>query len=330
MFAFEYRYSDYQLLIEDMARQLHVSPVGNTLHFPKEVADGYYRLVTLPNGLQANLIDCTFNCDWYLHRQRSEEEFYTLRFDEFTLPGKLVTSIDGEKQTDSHTSKSIIYLTSSRFDFSYLGSAGTKARAINILIKPEWLCNFLGIPDVSSLLKSYLELKAESYVMAPVDKEYMTLMDEILYRDMELLFSNLYLLNRIQLLIERFFSRMHERLQQQQRPLLRLNTQDINCILHAEMVLTENFTQKPPPIAALARQCMMSPSKFKTNFKVIFGLPVYAHYQHKRLQKARDLLVTGKYNVAETAAAVAYDNTSNFIAAYKRQYHVSPGAMLSR
>ncbi len=312
-----------------MAGQLGVALVNNTLIFPAAVADGYYRLLNLPNGLQVNLVDCRFNCDWYLHRCRSDEEFYTLRLDEFILPGKLVMSIDDQRQTEANTVKSVIYLTSSLFDTSYLGSAGTGARGINILIKPEWLCNFLGLTSMPELLKHYLELKAESYTAAPVDQEYAALMDEILQKDPEEPFANLFLLNRVQLLIEKFFTRLYNRLQEE-RPMFKMDTQDINRILHAEMLLTQDFSQRPLTIAALAKMSMMSPSKFKANFRIIFGEPVYTHYQQKRLQKARELLITGKYNVSATAAAVAYDSTSNFIAAYKKQYQESPGELLLR
>lgn len=329
MFVFEYKYSDYQLLMEDMARQLGVSIVNNVLHFPEDIARGYYRFVSLPNGLQVNLINCTFNCDWYLHRKRSEKEFYTLRFDEFTIPGSLVISIDDQKQSEVNTTKSLVYLTSSVFDMSYLGSRGTIARGIHILIQPEWLCQFLGIDDINELLKKYLELKAESYTIAAVDTEYATLMDDILTKQPSDPFANLFIMNRVQFFIEKFFSRLHSRLLEN-RLAFRMEANDINRILHSEMLLTLDFTQKPMSIDQLARICMMSPSKFKTSFRAIFGKPVYTHYQQKRLEWAQMLLLSGKYNVTETASQVAYDNTSNFIAAYRRQFKVSPGEVLNR
>jgi AraC-like DNA-binding protein len=328
LFVFEYRYDDYQLLIDDMARQAGVPLKDNTLVFPGHIADGYYRMVRLPNGLQVNLINCRFNCNWYLHRKRSEEEYYTLRFDEFTIPDNLVMSIDNDTQTEKQTVKSLVYLTSSLFDFSYMGTAGTHARGINILLKPEFISNYLGLSSVDDMLKNYLALKAESYNLEQVDMDYKRLMNEILYSEADKPFPDLYLLNRLQLLIEKFFTRLHS-LAAKKPFNIKLNNADINRIMQAEHLLTGDFTGKPPSIAQLAQSSAMSVSSFKTNFKLIYGQPVYTHYQLHRLQKARELLVSGKYNVKEAAEAVAYDSTSNFIAAFKKQFDISPGALIS-
>jgi AraC-like DNA-binding protein len=327
LFVFEYRYDDYKLLIDDMANQLGVTLKNDTLVLPKSVADGYYRLLTLPNGLQANLINCTFNCDWYLHRKNNDEEFYTLRFDEFTIPGKLIMSIDNQRQIERQTVKSLIYLTSSRFDFSYLGTKGTRARAINILLKPAFISRYLGLATENNILCSYLALKAESYNIEHIDMDYQRLMNEILYPDVQNPFPDLYLLNRVQLLIEKFFTRLHG-LANKQPLTLKLSNADINRIMQVAHLLTDDFTGKPPSIAQLAKASAMSVSSFKTNFKLIYGQPVYTYYQERRLQKARELLISGKYNVREAGEAIAYDNSSNFITAFKKQFNVSPGEVI--
>jgi hypothetical protein len=69
LFLFEYKHDDYNLLMQDMAHQLGVEIINDTLVLPPHIGEGYYRLLNLPNGLQANLINCTFACGWYLHRQ---------------------------------------------------------------------------------------------------------------------------------------------------------------------------------------------------------------------------------------------------------------------
>ncbi len=328
MFVFEYRYNDYELLINDMASQLGVALQDDTLVLPQNTGHGYYRLITLPNGLQANLINCTFNCNWYLHRKSSEEEYYTLRFDEFSIPDKLVMSIDNQRQIEKQTVKSLIYLTSSLFDFSYLGTTGTRARGINILLKPEFISQYLGLPSADDMLRNYIALKAESYNIEHVDMDYQRLMNEILYTDPGNPFPDLYLLNRIQLLIEKFFTRLYS-LANKQPLSLKLSNADINRVMQVEHLLTGDFSGKPPSIAQLAKASAMSISSFKSNFKLIYGQPVYTYYQAHRLQKARELLVSGQYNVKEAGEAVAYDNSSNFITAFKKQFNISPGALLN-
>ena len=327
MFSFDFRYDDYRLLINDLAQRLNVSVIQDSIIFPEELATGYYRLVDLPNGLQVNLINCTFNADWCMHRKASDAQFYTLRFDEFSIPGSLVVSIDHEKQKEQATTRSIIYLTSSLFDFYYQGTRGTTIRAINILIKPDWISNYLGLGNVDDLLQNYVALKAESLNIQMVDREYQALMNEILYKDPQHSFSNLYLLNRLQLLIERFFTALYQRTQKADLH-LRLSNADINRLMQVAHILSDNFSGKPPATSELAKMSAMSPTKFKMNFKSMYGQPVYAFYQEQRLHKAREYLLSGNYNVNEAAEAVAYDSTSNFITAFRKQFHISPGELI--
>jgi len=327
LFILEYKHDDYNLLMQDVGRQLGIKPVNNTLQFPPDIADGYYRVLNLPNGLQVNLINCTFNCGWYLHRTKSEKEYYTLRFDEFTIPNNLVVSVDMQKQTERQTARMLVYLTSSLFDFSYLGTKGTRFRGINILLKPDFISDYLGLQSVDELLRNYIALKAESYSMAQMDRGYDTLLNEIMYNEVDKPFSDLYLLNRLQLMIEKFFARLHQLANS--KPLnLKMSNADINRVMQAEHMLTHDFSRKPPSIAQLAEASAMSASSFKTNFKLVYNQPVYTHYQERRLKKARELLVSGQYNVKEAAEAVAYENISNFIVAFKKQFNISPGELL--
>jgi len=65
---------------------------------------------------------------------------------------------------------------------------------------------------------------------------------------------------------------------------------------------------------------------------VIAALPIVwsflLDYQKQRLQKANELLTSGRYNVKQTAAAVGYNNVSNFSSAYKKQFEKAPGAVM--
>jgi AraC-like DNA-binding protein len=327
LFVFEYQYDDYNLMMQAVAKQLNVDIVKDSFVFPPDIGDGYYRVLNLPNGLQATMVNCTFARNWYLHRTRSSEEYYTLRLDEFTIPNKLVLSVDDQKQTEQHTSKMLVYLTSSLFDFSYLGTAGTRARGISILLKPDFISQYLGLSSVDDLLRNYIALKAENYNAVLGDTSYRDLLNDIMYKDADKPFADLYLLNRLQLMIEKFFTRLHQLANS--KPLnLRLSNADINRIMQAEHILTHDFGRRPPSIAQLAEASAMSVSSFKSNFKLVYSQPVYSHYQHQRLNKAQQLLASGKYSVKDVAEAVAYENTSNFIAAFKKQFQVSPGVLL--
>src|SRR6266700_2439332 len=107
---------DYEQLMHDLAQQLQAPVQNNQLLFPAAIGTGSYGFLKLPNGLHANIINCTLNQDWLLHRKKSGEEYYTLRFDELIIPDTLVVTIGDEKLKEKNTTKSIAYLTSSLFD----------------------------------------------------------------------------------------------------------------------------------------------------------------------------------------------------------------------
>lgn len=326
MFVFEYIEDDYQSFINAMSKQANVPLINNTLFFPPEIATGYFRMLDLPNQLQVMLSDITLNCDWYLHRKPADEVFYVLHFDAVITPDTLIASFDDGSLTEN-VKGAVIFLTSSIFDFSYYGHKGTRVKGINIIIKKEWLSEYLGLKSVDELLQNYIALKAKSLTSQVIDREYNLLMNEILDSCDKTSFSNLFLINRIQLLIERFFKQLYNNAQNVTYNVT-LSNADINRLVTAEHYLTGNYHEKPPSINELARMSNMSPTKFKNNFKLLYGKPVYSYFQHQRLNKAREYLVTGKLNVNEIVEAVGFYNMSNFVAAFKKHFDMLPGDVL--
>ena len=64
---------------------------------------------------------------------------------------------------------------------------------------------------------------------------------------------------------------------------------------------------------------------------VISVLPygIYAYYQKQRLQKANELLLSGKFSIKQAAFAVGYNSMGNFTLAYKKQYKKMPDNILA-
>ncbi|WP_315818151.1 hypothetical protein [Paraflavitalea speifideaquila] len=184
MFQFDYTTTNYEHLLLKLAEQLNMPVHNNQVMFPPAVADGSFLFLPLPNGLHACIMDCTFHQDWLIHRKRNiNGEFYTLRFDELAIPGTLVVTIDQEKVKEKNTSKSIAYLTSSYFDWSYLGTQGGKYYSISILFNKEWLAKYLDINTAEDVLSTYISLKAENFNIEPLDSKYRQWMRTIMEVD---------------------------------------------------------------------------------------------------------------------------------------------------
>jgi AraC-like DNA-binding protein len=323
MFSFEYTHSSYKEMISDLAAKLQVKLKDNWLFFPEEIASGYYRVLQLSNGLDVNIINCRINKDWLISRKSDTEEYYTLRFDELIVEKEIRIGIDNDVVDRKKETVAVAYLTSSLFDWFYHGTKGTTFKGVNILIPRDWLGKLMGIETFDDILPAYIALKSRSFTMEPLDAVYFQLMNEIMEEDPDTPFPRLYIENRVQLLMERFFTRIHSRVSLADVQ-SNIKPDDIYTVLKIEKILVENFSNKPKSIEELSRKATMSSTKLKKIFKSVFGMPIYEYYQQKRMLKAGELLSTGKYSVKQVAAAIGYTNVSNFVTAFKKYMKEEP------
>ena len=324
MFSFEYSSTDYQELLEDFARALNVTITDNRIYFPEKVGKGYVQLVQLPAGLQALISNYYINDLFFLNRiKTSNDEFYTLRYDDIMISDKLTLKINDEELNQSGKRQTSIYLTSNLFDVSYLGTKGSSIRGINIIFNKDWMAKYLGITNSDDVLNTYLSLKTESYNIEPVDSIYRTYFDEIIHADTQDLLWLAILQNRILLLIERFFSRLYEKSRSLTHH-VRISKQDITRLVKIESIIINDLTAPPPTIEALATTAAMSSAKLKRIFKDVYGTGIYSYYQKQRMQKAREMLLTGNFSVKEVGLHIGYANLSNFATAFKKEFAVLP------
>lgn len=323
MFSCEYIHSSYSQLIQDIAAQLGVKLKDNWLFFPEDIASGYYRVLQLSNGLEVNIINCRINQDWLLRRKSDETEYYTLRFDELTVEKNMKIGIDTDVIEKQQETVAVAYLTSSLFDWFYHGTKGTALKAVNIHIPKAWLGKLMGVEVIADVLPAYIALKSRSFNMEPLDAVYYHLMQEIMQEDPERPFPQLYVENRVQLLVERFFTRIHARVLLANVE-MSIQQDDIDAVLQVEKLLVRDFSAKPKSIKELSRSATMSSTKLKKIFKSVYGTPIYEYYQQRRMQRAGELLSTGKYAVKQVAVMIGYGNISNFRIAFKKYMKQKP------
>ncbi len=328
MFQFDFAYTDYEKLINDLAQRLKVPVVNNKLIFPEPLASGSLTFVKLPNGIHVNIINCKMNQDWLINRRKIKEQFYTLRFHELTIPDTLEIRIGNERLREFNTTRSIAYLTNSLAEWAYLGAKGTVYKGIDVLFNAEWLADYLGVQEIDDVLAAYLSLQVENVHREPLDSEYRRLMQEIVdvedYNPMRLAIIQ----NRVMLLIERFFLRIYER-RKNAFYNIPLSKADIDRVMQVEAVLTKDIFEPAPTISQLARMVSISESKLKKDFKLIYGLPVYEYFQKVRMQAARDKLLSGGHSVKEVAMELGYSNLSNFTIAFKKEFGLLPSKLLA-
>ena len=114
---------------------------------------------------------------------------------------------------------------------------------------------------------------------------------------------------------------------QQEEPLpqtgIRLKADDIEQIHRARDILVQNL-QQPPSLTELARLVEINDFKLKRGFRQVFGTTVFGYLYQCRMEKAQQLLENGADSIAQVAQVVGYASPSQFSAAFKRKFGLSP------
>ena len=95
-------------------------------------------------------------------------------------------------------------------------------------------------------------------------------------------------------------------------------------LLEVKAYLQAHLSEKLT-IDLLCRQFSVSPTVLKAGFRRAYGTPIHAFLIQQRLQRARKLICTTRMPIQQVAQAVGYEGMSQFNAAFKRHFGVTPG-----
>lgn len=103
-----------------------------------------------------------------------------------------------------------------------------------------------------------------------------------------------------------------------------LNDQEtVRKIKNAKDYILQHM-EAPPTLKELARLMGLNEYQLKAGFKEIYGNTVFGFLLDHKLDSARVLLDSMKFQVAEVAYKIGYTNPSHFIAAFKKKFGVTP------
>ena len=172
-------------------------------------------------------------------------------------------------------------------------------------------------------MNTYFSFYLKKNYQSPLDADYRVILQE-LHRDVDKHpLVNIFTENRVLSLIEKFLSHFLLRDKHSEKR-LQFKENEITQLVKAETILLEDFSKIPPTINQLSRLCAMSPTKFKNDFKALYGLPVYEYYQQHRMAYARSLIQEGEYAIKEVGIMVGYSNLGHFAAAFKKEFSMLP------
>lgn len=103
---------------------------------------------------------------------------------------------------------------------------------------------------------------------------------------------------------------------------------NVEKIQKAKQILIESMTE-PPTLTQLANKINLPLQHLKDGFKHIYGETVFAYLLNYKMEYARKLLTTRKYNISEVSFEVGYSTPSHFIAAFKKKFGSTPKKYMS-
>lgn len=291
--------------------------------------NGIIKVIDVADELQVLLADVEFSQYLLAKRHRSEKRYYALHFEDVYIHDTAAFTVDGEVLQKQQTRHAAVRLTSNVFSNTEEISAHTRAKVVKVFFSEAWLKKYLGLGDGADGLQKYISLKTASFDMEPLDAEYLKLMDEVWNVRQDDPLQNIFLQNRVTLLIERFFTRLITKMKNWEGD-EDIPEEEMQRLMQVESLLVNDLAEKPPSTDELAKMVTMSATRLKSRFKKMYGSGIYTYYQTMRLQKAKELLLTGKYSIKETAHATGFLNTASFATAFKKQFNILPSQLVKQ
>ena len=110
--------------------------------------------------------------------------------------------------------------------------------------------------------------------------------------------------------------------QAEQCPFL-MDEENLRRIRQAKEIVIQRMAE-PPTLAELSGEIGLSLKKLKEGFKQVYGDSVYSFLFDYKMETARKMLESGRYNVNEVGLKVGYSTASHFISAFKKKYNTTP------
>lgn len=85
-----------------------------------------------------------------------------------------------------------------------------------------------------------------------------------------------------------------------------------------------------PSLALLARVAGTNEQYLKKHFKLLYGHTVFGYMLTSKMQKAKEMLLSGQHNIAEIAEAVGYKHATHFTNAFKKFFGYLPKLLKSK
>ncbi len=292
-----------------------------SLNFPEKIATGKIDIFDLTNGLYLYHLDLKANSDFIMENKFDKRVISFTNFLEgkmrfenkklninktFNTNCLVMNTFNCEEGLSYYKKNDHIKVISISMDEYFLKTMFCnkenkiidKTRKTLENNKPfstinELACNFTTLKDLASLLNDNLNNNFKKLYLQ--SKVY-----ELLYENFNLLEYNKH---------------------------LELPTIEQEYLLKVKEYILENL-YKDLTIKELAKISCSNETKFQRNFKIFFKTTVFKYILECRMNKAKELLKTNDFSIAQITSMVGYKYQSNFSSAFYKKFGITPNKLM--
>lgn len=159
------------------------------------------------------------------------------------------------------------------------------------------------------------------YSQDPVSPAIAVVLSQVMNYNLHRSIKELYVKGKVYELISLYFNKTGDT-DMEQCPFL-VDEDNVRRIRKAKEIIIARMAE-PPTLVELSEEIGLSLKKLKDGFKQIYGDTVFSFLFDYKMEVARKMLETGKYNVNEVGLKVGYSTGSHFISAFKKRFGTTP------
>ena len=270
-----------------------------------------------------------------------EDDFSVLRIkNDLDLPKTVQHDVDQEFIQFHFCSKGQMNFSFNQGNYNFPLSDGhsmllfnpQKTLPIDLELAPQtWLVSILiSVTRFHSLFSSdadhisFLSPENSSkkyYDTLPFTSSIAVVLSQVLQAKVHDSMKELYFKGKVYELLSLYFNKSEDP-SLEQCPFL-VDEENVQKIRRAKDIILERMTD-PPSLENLSLEIGLSLKKLKEGFKQLYGDTVYSYLLDHKMEDARRMLDSQKFNVNEVSLKLGYSTASHFIAAFKKKYGTTP------
>jgi AraC-like DNA-binding protein len=312
--------------LHEIAGQLGVEVKNGGFRIPPDQGEGYFLQVQFNENILITYYELMLNQQSTIIRKKSDNHNIIPIIFWLSNSG-IKQELNAEKKEIGKDTPNGIFLPANSVETVYTIPKGVAVKNLTVFIDKNWLRNntlqqdnFINNVILSS--SQFFLFEDISYKM----EEVLMPIEETLKNNMDHPLAKINLYANTMTLIYLFFEKILTRSSNNQ--VVKFTHQDIQRVFKVKAVLIRDHVSIPST-THLAQECGISERKLQRLFKQVFGKSIYQFAMAVKMEEAKKMLASRKYNVSEVGFLVGYSNLSHFIEKYKEHFGLTPKAFLS-